>query len=138
MPETAVGIAVFHGSQFLGLDLFDRHCTLDYFWQSLLESYAIDWMMTDAAPGEAGPATPEARTVAETLGRAAGATWESFPAPGEGRDHRLEDEQLTGSALVWEDRVVLHLQLFPKQAAPQGDPAHGRRPRLHRRYGEGR
>jgi hypothetical protein len=34
MPETAVGVAVFHGGRFQGLDLFDRHSTLKYFWES--------------------------------------------------------------------------------------------------------
>src|SRR5690606_35553225 len=99
-----------------GLDLFDRHSTLVYFWQTLVDSYAIDWMMADTT----GPASKdsEAVVVREHLERAAAGRWESFPSPGEGRDHRLDDQRLAGSALVWEDRSVLHLQLFPKDSAP--------------------
>src|SRR5690606_8918308 len=47
MPDGAVGLAVFHGERFLGLDLFDRHSTLVYFWQTLVDSYAIEWLMAD-------------------------------------------------------------------------------------------
>jgi hypothetical protein len=36
------------------------------------------------------------------------------------------------SCLVWDERVVLHLQLFP--VPPQGAPAEARRPRIHRSW----
>src|SRR4029453_3078460 len=42
LPDRAVGLAVFQGRGFQGLDLFDRHSTLRYFWQSLVDSYALD------------------------------------------------------------------------------------------------
>ena len=134
MPDDAVGLAVFHGPKFLGLDLFDRHSTLLYFWQSLLESYAIDWLMIPQAGADA--AAPEVKAVPEVLDRAAAGKWESFASPGDGRDHRLEDDRFTGSALVWEDQVLLHLQVFPKAQdqteAPR--PAPRSRPRIRRPY----
>lgn len=134
MPEEAVGLAVFHGTRFLGLDLFDRHSTLVYFWNSLLDSYAIDWLLV--APGDGGPAPPpEAKVVRDVLERAAVGKWDILGSPGQGRDHRLEDQQLTGSALVWEDRVVLHLQLFPKaQDQNEAQLGQGQRPRIRRPY----
>jgi len=135
MPEEAVGLAVFHGTRFLGLDLFDRHSTLVYFWQSLLDSYAIDWLMAGTGGGD-GAQPPEAAAVKDTLERAAVGKWESFASPGQGRDHRLDDEHLSGSALVWEDQVVLHLQLFPKaqdEHEVEGNQRH--RPRIRRPYG---
>jgi hypothetical protein len=132
MPEQAVGLAVFHDGRFQGLDLFDRHSTLVYFWESLLDSYAIDWLDAPLEPAEAH--RPEQAMVQEMLSRAAAGGWEMFPSPGEGQDHRLEDQQLTGSALVWEGRTVVHLQLFPR---PSSESAQ-RRPRIHRHYGRPR
>lgn len=135
MPEGAVGLAVFHGKRWLGLDLFDRYTTLVYFWQSLLESYAIDWLLEPAA-GEAAGLLPEAGAVREAMDRSASGNWEGFASPGEGRDYRLNDATLSGTALVWEEETVVHLQLFPRESADPSGTA-GRRvlPRIHRRYG---
>ncbi len=133
MPEEAVGLAVFRGLQFQGLDLFDRHSTLAYFWESLVDSYAIDWLMAPAEePGTAD--MPGAAVLIELLEKAAGGKWEEFQSPGEGRDWRLENETLTGAALVWDDRVVMHLQLFPKVAGQEEGGSRPQRARIHRRY----
>jgi hypothetical protein len=126
MPEEAVGLAVFRGERFQGLDLFDRHTTLKYFWESLLDSYAIDFL-AEAVDPKQPPASPLAEQVQRLLETAAGGQWESFKSPGLGMDWRLEDPTTTGSALVAQD-VVIHLQLFPKREQAQ------RRPRIHRRY----
>lgn len=113
IPEQTVGLAVFRGRQFLGLDLFDRHATLVYFWKNLLDSYAIDWLF--AAQGESGQEpTEDLKVVQANLELAANGQWEKFASPGEGDDYRLEDSTLTGSSLIWQDRAVVHLQLFPK------------------------
>lgn len=114
LPEEAVGLAVFRGDRFRGLDLFDRHSTMSFFWDSLIDSYVIDWI------GEPFDANEPAKSVEEsaindTLQHAGSGEWESFNSPGEGRDYRLKDhETLCGSALLCEDNVVVHLQLFPK------------------------
>ena len=113
IPEQTVGLAVFRGRQFLGLDLFDRHTTLVYFWKNLLDSYAIDWLF--AGESQVGQETAQdLKVVQAELERAAAGNWEKFPSPGEGDDYRLDDAALTGSALVWQDSAVVHLQLFPK------------------------
>ena len=112
LPEQAVGIAAFHGGAFQGLDLFDRHSTLKYFWETLLDSYAIDFL--DAPVDPSAPANPEGEIIRQHLDRAVSGNWRQFPSPGEGADWRLEDKQLTGAALVWEESVVVHLQLFPR------------------------
>jgi hypothetical protein len=132
LPDQAVGLGVFHGTRFQGLDLFDRHATLMYFWDSLIDSYAIDWL---GAPMEAGQpqGTPESQALQEVLERSAGGNWERFPSPGEGTDWRLDDPALSGSALLWREAVVVHLQLFPKVAEGAGRY----RFRIHRRYGSG-
>jgi len=113
IPEQTVGLAVFRDRQFLGLDLFDRHTTLVHYWKNLLDSYAIDWLF--AAAGDAQPDSSEdMKMVQAHLEAAASGRWEKFDSPGEGDDYRLEDPNLTGSSLIWQDDAVIHLQLFPK------------------------
>jgi hypothetical protein len=136
MPDETVGLAVFHGHKFQGLDLFDRHSTLQYFWDSLVDSYAIDWLGVQVDEPLKEPADKEStRVIHWILKRVAKGAWEPFASPGEGRDFRLTSRSLTGSALVWEDKVVLHLQVFPKQTG-QGRLVESR-PRIHRPYGRG-
>jgi hypothetical protein len=133
LPAEAVGLAVFHGGEFQGLDLFDRHSTLQYFWESLLDSYAIDFLSTPPADAKLR-GTAEAEVIAKVLGRAVKGRWEPFESPGAGQDWRWQDRSYSGSSLVWEDRVVVHLQVFPK-AKQNGSEVAPRRPGIRRRYG---
>jgi hypothetical protein len=144
LPPAAVGVAVFRGRQFLGLDLFDRHRTLRYFWDSLLDSYAIDWVLSQPDSPEAEDA-PDPALLAQIMARCGQAAWQPFKSPGEGADHRLVDDQYSGCALVWEDKVVVHLQVMPRPAealqrpedVPQSaEPPVHRRPPLHRRWAD--
>jgi len=138
MPEEAVGLAVFHGNDFRGLDLFDRHSTLVYFWESLVDSYALDWLGAQVQSPEAGTAAMD--EVTSVMQEAASGTWEQFRAPGEGEDLRLDHPKYAGSALTWQGRTVIHLQLFPKGPMPQPEQdrqARERRlPRIQRTYGD--
>jgi hypothetical protein len=68
------------------------------------------------------------------LERAAVGKWDKFTPPGEGADYRLDDPELSGCALVWEDGVVIHMQLFPRRGAGQENEIHQWRPRIHRPY----
>lgn len=121
LPVEAVGVAVFHDGKLQGLDLFDRHATLKIFWSSLVDSYAIEFL--DSPVDLHSPArTEEAAEVRSLMEHAAAGEWESFQSPGEGKDWRLEAKGFTGSALVWEENVVLHLQLFPRQSTNKGRP----------------
>jgi len=128
LPEEAVGVAAFKGDCFAGLDLFDRHSTLRYFWESLVDSYAIDLLAEPVDPTKAAKNTL-GQKVQRLLTTAAEGAWESFASPGLGLDWRLEDQGTSGSALVADD-VVIHLQLFPRQQERV------RRPRIRRRYAE--
>ena len=69
------------------------------------------------------------------LDRAAAGAWEPFASPGEGQDWRLGDEQYSGSALVWEDRVVVHLQMFLGQPKSESGVQSAYQPRVRRRNG---
>jgi len=112
IPDDAVGVAAFRGAKLAAIDIFDRHSTLKHAWSSLLDGYAIDLLATPVDLREP-PASDEADQIERYLASAAEAKWEAFPSPGEGTDWRLRGHDVTGAALVWEDQVVIHLQLFP-------------------------
>lgn len=136
LPSDAVGLAAFSDGKFQGLDLFDRHSTLQYFWESLLDSYALELIASDRETQIAADPAEE-KIVQEVLDKAAGAEWEGFDSPGEGRDWRLGNNELSGSALVWEDNVMVHLQLFPCNpdfASQRSEQTAAGRPRIRRRY----
>ncbi len=115
MPEQTVGVAVYHGDRFLGLDLFDRAATFAHYWRSLIDSYALDWLALLESAGDETPAETSALALDQVVQTLTENTWERYDAPGEGSDVRCEDDTLTASALVWGDGDdVLHLQAFPK------------------------
>lgn len=115
LPTDDVGVAAFSDDTLRGIDLFDRHSTLAWFWDSLVDSYALDLLNAPFDVADHKPAGLEHEVIRRTLDEAASADWESFASPGEGVDWRLQRQDLTGSALVMEDRVVVHLQLFGQQ-----------------------
>lgn len=131
MPQEAVGLAVFHGGLFQGLDLFDRHSTLAYFWESLVDSYAMDLLGVAVDPAQ--PTSEEGQIVRGVLDQVIGSKWEPFASLGEGAEWRV-DGDLAAAALVWDEKVVVHLQVFPR--ADQGqEQTRTYRPRIRRRYG---
>ena len=118
MPTDAVGVAVFRGGNFMGLDLFDRHTTLRYFWDSLVDSYAIELIRSLDEENETVESSLKTDLEA-ALQQAGEGEWEQFDSPGEGDDYRLEHDAYAGSALIWNDQAVVHFQLFPKQDLSQ-------------------
>ncbi len=120
LPENTIGIAVYCGDRLLGLDLFDRAETLRHHWQSLLDSYVLDWLAYDE-PGADTDAEPSelATPLEELFESLQQAEWERFDAPGEGDDMRWKSDRLTASALVWGEgdaQAVVHLQAFPRES----------------------
>ncbi len=117
LPKNSVAVAVYHGERLLGLDLFDRAETLGYHWQSLLDSYVLDWLAFDSRDaGDDEPADPST-PIAELIELLRQADWDRFDAPGEGSDLRWETDRLTASALVWGEadaQAIVHLQAFPR------------------------
>ncbi len=99
------------GERVVGLELFDSAETLKKLFPKLLRSYGLDALdQARSKPSKKKtPCTPaEAEAFLKSIsdGKA-----EEFPAVGEGRDIRLSGQNLTGAALVAEDRVI-HLSAF--------------------------
>lgn len=135
LPDDAVGLAVFYGNRFQGLDVFDKSSTMHYFWECLVDSYAIEWLGAQHKTEHPDNSAVES-AVRDIFAHASTGDWEVFASPGTGNDLRLTQNGLAGSMLVWESRTVVHLQLFPTSGA---DTARGEsrrlRPPVHRRYG---
>jgi len=99
-------------------DIFDSPALMGKLWRKLVESYALDAM----EPGLAGkgasprPAAPRQEEASVFLQLAAVSEVEPFDAPGIGRSLRLKAGEAAGSALVL-DQAVVHLELFPPEAA---------------------
>ena len=116
LPENTVGVAVYKGARLLGLDLFDRAATLQHHWQSLLDSYTLDWLAFEQH--DDAERSESATGVDELLESLRQADWDRFDAPGEGEDLRWESDRLTASALAWGEgagQAIVHLQAFPRQ-----------------------
>ena len=58
--------------------------------------------------------TAEGQVIRSVLGKAVAGEWESFSPPGKGKEWRIETDELAAASLVWNDEVVVHLQVFPK------------------------
>ena len=126
VPAGAVGVAVFYGSDLIAVDIFDKAATLGRFWDRLMDGYSMDWLARRAAErakrrvrGEPGgkekeDAALEPLDAIEEVGEALEHTqWAAYPSPGEGYDCRMSARRHTATALVWEERIVVHAQVFP-------------------------
>jgi hypothetical protein len=107
----AHGALVLIDGKVVGVDVFDHPETFGKLWPKLARAYALDALET--AGEEQAPTDPEVAT--GFLERAKSAREEDFDAVGLGSDVRLASEEVNGSALVWEGRVV-HATLVPAKA----------------------
>lgn len=99
----------------IGLDLFDSPETWMRLAPKLTASYGLDAL--DRKPGRRlrhGAVSPELG-VANLLSRVAALRQERYPAVGLGEDLRLTGDDMSGGALVVNERVV-HLAVFSQEA----------------------
>lgn len=136
LPDGAVGVAVYFGSRFAGLDLFDKSDTMAEAWRGVLDSYLLDWIVMSPGDGEGEDEAAVESSVSDLLESLGGAEWTAFDAPGEGRSWRAESEELTASALVHDDQSVVHLQAFPRPRSERRTPerVHTTRPESEEEY----
>lgn len=102
-----VGAVFAINGEIVGMDLFDASLTMAKAMPKLVESYALDAIDVPEAI-EAAPGKGAAKAFLENV---AAARQQTFAAVGEGEDVRLSTPDLTGGALVAQDRVV-HLSAF--------------------------
>jgi hypothetical protein len=109
LPKKAVGLAVFQGGRFRSEPVLPP----------------LEW----------APESDEGQVVRSVPDKAVALEWEAFTPPGEGKEWRLETNDFAAASLVWNDEVVIHLQVFPK--VPVGDggaKAVAYKPRIRRKY----
>lgn len=102
----AVGVLAVHGDRVIALDVFADPAVFGKLFPKLLRSYAVEVLDQErAAP------RPEAEAVIRLLRRAGAERWAARRSQGRGKALELEAEDLHGSALV-ADKRVLHSDLF--------------------------
>ena len=91
----------------VGMELFDSDHTWAGVLSKLIRSYALDALEHETC----APVTPNPVVAQQFLERVREARRESYPALGEGEDVRFMAFDISGGALIAEDRVV-HLAAF--------------------------
>lgn len=109
-PPDAQGMIVAVNNEVIGGDLFDHAETLRALWPKLLRGYALDAIERDT-PGEKAALTD----TKEFITAVQGANDEVYESVGLGKDVRLSGERVTGSGLLWDDKLV-HASLFNAKA----------------------
>jgi hypothetical protein len=104
--ENQAGALFCINGEVIGFDLFDSAETLASLLPKLVRSYALDAI--DAGDKESGVAVELAD---KFIKDAANASIERFPAVGKGEDLRLRGDNLSGGALLVDERIV-HLCVF--------------------------
>jgi hypothetical protein len=103
------------GGRLVGLELFEHPDVLRRMLRKIVRSYALDAIQ--AAESESMPTVEAAAAFTDEVAQG---RIESFPAVGLGEDIRISGPQVTGAALVADDRVV-HLCAFRTDDGPQDD-----------------
>ena len=106
VPKQTGAIFSVNGST-TGIDLFDSTEALSGSLHKLVESYALD-AIDYARQGEVQTNGVDVKRFLDAICKTSA---ESFPAVGEGDDYRFDNKEMSGGALVVEDRVV-HLCAF--------------------------
>ncbi|MEP7286083.1 MAG: DUF6569 family protein [Chloroflexota bacterium] len=106
-PE-AQGVLVAINGRIVGGDLFDHAETLRTLWPKLMRIYALDAVEHKT---EAAEPTADAKQFLESAQNAKDETYDSV---GLGKDVRLTSDQVTGSGLLWDDKLI-HASLFSAQ-----------------------
>lgn len=108
-----VGAAFAINGRIAGVEVFDSCTSFRHYYPKVVRSYALDAL----ADRVDGPASDVDAQVA--LDELANADVRRYPAVGLGEDQRLEDDGLTGGALV-NDGQVVHLAAFWTDPRPNG------------------
>lgn len=109
VPEDAEGILVEINGEIVGADMFDHHETLNILWPKLVRSYALDALEVQNQDAQETPSSA-AQEFLKLVEKAATQPQE-YTSVGLGKDLRLKDERVTGSGLLWGERIV-HASLF--------------------------
>jgi len=121
-PQESRGVIAAINGRFVAMDLFDRAETLQRIWGRLLSGYAIDAL---AEPFEKDK-TFGAEQVQRLLTRLGAIECQPCPAAALGQEWRFETEDLLGQALVFDERICVHLCAFPNDDHDGGGRHSGR------------
>lgn len=109
IPKDANGVVVAIGGRIWCADVFDKPSSLAKLWRKLSLAYAMDAL--EERKEKLEPLCVD--DAGRFLKQAIAAKFEAFGSPGLGKDVRIEGNEIIGSALVFDDKV-LHLSLFSR------------------------
>jgi hypothetical protein len=109
MPENACGVGVEIDGKLNVMDLFDKPSTLLKFWPRLVRSYVLAALDPEPSPGTKAD-------INEFMECVLSSQCDAFVPAGVGTTMRITHTDITGAALVCEDRLV-HLSVFAKPNA---------------------
>lgn len=127
--EAQAGAVFAIGGQVAGLDLLDSAVTLRKLWPKIVSSYAMD-AIDRPEDGDDGTEAP-VDAVGAFLQAVTRAPVERFPAIGLGEDLRVAAPSLAGGALHV-DECIVHMAVFSREAAGEGESRGMRRARMAR------
>lgn len=110
-PLEAEGMLIEINGQVVGGDLFDHTETMRTLWPKLVRSYALDAIERIDKPATV-PVTSDTR---EFLTAVQSAKDETYDGVGLGKEIRVSSDQVSGSGLFWEDRLI-HASMFNAKA----------------------
>lgn len=110
VSEGQVGNIVFLRDKFICLDAFDSTVSLSKLHRKMIESYTLDALEKSKQKQK----QPDYENASQLLTKviAAAAVTERYPSVGLGEDLRIHTEDLNGSCLMLDGKVV-HLAVFP-------------------------
>jgi len=104
-----VGIVAFVNEEFVALDVFHHPEITGKLYHRMISSCAVDALYTDEEPKSRSKSEPT-----NVLNMISTLDWEAFPTFGLGKQLRVENEQLSASALVDEGSLI-HLSAYPSE-----------------------
>lgn len=108
-PPDAEAAIIEIGGKVAGIEVFDSPETLHRLWPKLVRSYALDAIERANAPTQ--PLKTGGEEAQTFLTAIATATEETYNSVGLGQDVRLSGGEVTGSGLLWEDKII-HASIF--------------------------
>jgi hypothetical protein len=114
-----VGIAVFINNRFTCMDLFSFPETLQFMWEKLIKSYAMEAL--EVKDKRKSDRKPDMDILLNALKEAEAVP---YPSVGMGTDIRIEGKGIIGAGLVVEEKV-LHLSVFKSRGTGTRVPISG-------------
>jgi hypothetical protein len=108
------GMLVAINGEVVGADIFDHPTTLQSLWPKLMRSYALGALERQGKDEATKPLEPE--RIQQFLTTVQTVPEKVYDSVGLGKDVRLDSEEVAGSGLLWDDKLI-HASVYNSKAA---------------------